>query len=528
MINLQDITYIHFNRDVLFSDISFTINQHDKISLVGNNGIGKSTLLRILAGDLLPETGQLILGALPYYVPQHFGQFDGDTVAKALCIADKIQALEAILRGETTEDNFNRLDEDWTIEERTKEALDFWLLNGIDLHQKMETLSGGQKTRVFLAGIRIHQPKIVLLDEPSNHLDAQSRALVYNYIETTRDTLIVVSHDRILLNKINKVFELTKRGMVVYGGNYDFYAVQKQRELEAVSHDVASKEKALRKVKAVERASMERQQKLDARGKKKQEKAGISTIMMKTLKNKAEKSTSKIKGVHTDKRETISQELRVLREELPELAAMKIDFKHSDLHYGKVLIRATAINFAYASQELWKLPLSFLVNSGERWAIRGVNASGKSTLIKLILGTLIPTTGVLTKSLIHTIYIDQDYSLIRAELSVYEQAQLFNTGLWPEHQVNMRLNRFLFAAEDWGKSCAVLSGGEKMRLLLCAITLSGKSPDLIVLDEPTNNLDIQNLEILTQAIEDYRGTLIVVSHDSFFLNQLQIEHFIDL
>ncbi len=528
MIILQDITYIHSNKEVLFTNLNFNINQHDKMSLVGNNGSGKSTLLRILAGDLLPATGQLIGRVLPYYVPQHFGQFDEDTVAKALRIGDKIQALGAILSGETTEENFNRLDDDWTIEERSREALDFWCLSDIDLHQKMKTLSGGQKTRVFLAGIRIHQPEMVLLDEPSNHLDIQSRSLLYDYIETTRDTLIVVSHDRVLLNKIDTVFELSKKGLVVYGGNYDFYAAQKQQQKEVLHHDIQSKQKALRKAKTVEKESIERQQKLDARGKKKQEKAGIATIMMKTLKNKAEKSTSKIKGVHSEKRDAISQELRVLKEELPDLAAMKIDFDHSDLHSGKIVIRAEAVNFGYASQELWKVPLSFMVKSGERWAIQGANASGKSTLIKMILGTLMPTTGVLVQTPIHALYIDQDYSLIQTELSVYEQALVFNTGLWPEHDVKMRLNRFLFTAQDWNKSCNALSGGEKMRLLLCAITLSKQSPDLIVLDEPTNNLDIQNLEILMQAIQDYRGTLIVVSHDRFFLNQLRMEHFIAL
>lgn len=528
MIILQDITYIHSDKNVLFSAISFNIHPGDKVSLVGNNGSGKSTLLQILAGHLQPTKGSLIARSQPYYVPQHFGQFNADSVAKALCIDRKLAALEAILDGSATEENLNQLDGDWTVEERAKEALSHWQLEDIDLHQKMQTLSGGQKTRVFLAGIRIHQPEIVLLDEPSNHLDLQSRALLYNYIEMTRDTLIVVSHDRVLLNKIDKVCELSSKGIAIYGGNYDFYIAQKQLQSNALIHDVNNKEKALRKAKAVERETLERQQKLDARGKKKQEKAGISTIMMNTLRNKAEKTASKLKGVHADKGGAIVDELRALRRELPDLAAMKIDFDHSNLHRGKVMIAAEAVNFEYEAGQLWQTALTFEVRSGERWAIKGANGSGKTTLIKMMLGALIPTSGSLFRAAVQTIYIDQDYSLISNGLTVFEQAQIFNEGLWPEHEVKMRLNRFLFGSEDWGKACSALSGGEKMRLMLCSLTLSTRPPDIIVLDEPTNNLDIQNLEILTQAIHDYAGTLMVVSHDVSFLQQIEVAHWIDL
>ncbi len=528
MIILQDITYIHSDKSTLFTAISFNIHPGDKLSLVGNNGAGKSTLLQILAGIVPPSKGSLITRSTPYYVPQHFGQFNEDSVAKALGIDCKLAALQAILNGEATDENLGRLDDDWTIEERALEALSHWQLEDVDLYQKMQTLSGGQKTRVFLAGIRVHQPEIVLLDEPSNHLDLTSRAILYGYIETTRDTLIVVSHDRVLLNKIHKVCELSAKGVAMYGGNYDFYVAQKQVQSHALSQDINNKEKALRKAKVVERETLERQQKLDARGKKKQEKAGISTIMMNTLRNKAEKTASKLKGVHTNKGDAIVDELRVLRKEVPDLAAMKIDFDDSDLHRGKVMITAEAVNFEYEAGQLWQSALTFEVRSGERWAIKGANGSGKTTLIKMILGACVPASGNLFCAAVHTIYIDQDYSLINNSLTVFEQAQIFNQGLWPEHEVKMRLNRFLFGSEDWNKSCSALSGGEKMRLMLCSLTLSIRPPDMIVLDEPTNNLDIQNLEILTRAIGDYKGTLLVVSHDDSFLQEIGVAHYIAL
>ncbi|WP_423146149.1 ATP-binding cassette domain-containing protein [Rubrolithibacter danxiaensis] len=443
-------------------------------------------------------------------------------------IEDKLHALKDILDGHATENNFNTLDDDWTIEERCIEALNYWLLTDLDLSQKMGTLSGGQKTRVFLAGISIHEPELVLLDEPSNHLDAAGRGLLYNFIRSTPDTLIIVSHDRKLLNLLDKVYELSANGITVYGGNYDFYSQQKQIEKNAIDQDLKSKEKSLRKAREKERETLERQQKLDSRGKKKQEKAGVARIMINTLRNNAENSTSKIKGAHAEKISGISQELQNLRKEMPGIDKIKFGFDNSVLHKGKILFTATSINFSYYNKPLWNENLTFQIISGERIALMGLNGSGKTTLIKIILKKLEPKSGTVYRADIRAAYIDQDYSLIDNQLRVYEQAQLFNVSALQEHEIKIRLNRFLFTKEDWEKKCSALSGGEKMRLVLCCLTINKQSPDLLILDEPTNNLDIQNIEILTAAINEYQGTLLVVSHDDYFLEQIHIERVIDL
>lgn len=528
MLTLQDITYVHPNKDLLFIDLDFIVNNHQKIALVGNNGTGKSTLLKILAGELQPSGGLVKADPKPYYVPQLFGQFNDHSVAEALRIDVKLNALREILEGRVTEENMELLNDDWTIEERCHEALAHWGLADLDLTQKMEALSGGQKTKVFLAGIDIHRPETVLLDEPSNHLDISGRKLLYDYITRTSNTLVIVSHDRTLLNLLNTVCELSKRGITTYGGNYDFYAEQKMIENDAMNQDVKSKEKALRKAKETAKESIERQQKLDARGKKKQEKAGVPTIMMNTLRNSAENSTSKMKGIHAEKVGNISQELSQLRKELPGIDKMKMDFDNSTLHTGKTLINARDINFGYDDELLWKLPLTFRVTSGERLVIKGANGSGKTTLIRMMLGELHPTSGTLDRATVKTIYIDQDYSLINNTLSVYEQAQQFNSGALQEHDIKIRLNHFLFTREYWDKSCRALSGGEKMRLMLCSLTISNQAPDIMILDEPTNNLDIQNIEILTNAINEYKGTLLIISHDEYFLKEVNVERVIEL
>jgi ATPase subunit of ABC transporter with duplicated ATPase domains len=408
----------------------------------------------------------------------------------------------------------------------------------------MATLSGGQKTRVFLAGIIVNRPEIVLLDEPSNHLDSVSRSLLYEYIKSTTHAIVVVSHDRTLLNLIDTVHELGSRGITVYGGNYDFYAAQKKIEAEALDQDLRSKEKLLRKAKETERESLQRQQKLDARGKKKQEKAGLPTISMNTFRNNAEKSTSRIKDVHAEKVENIFGELNKLRASLPDMDKMKMGFDHSAVHKGKVLITATDVNFGYDDHLLWKEGLSFQVRHGERIAIKGRNGSGKTTLIKMILGELRPRSGTVdsfaVKTLdsiavktidqvaIKTIYIDQDYSLIDDRVTVVEQVERFNSGILQDYEIKTRLNRFLFTKDWWDKPCGTLSGGEKMRLILCSLTVSDQAPDMIILDEPTNNLDMQNIEILTAAIRDYKGTLLVISHDEYFEKQIKVERSIHL
>lgn len=522
MFTLQNISYLHPDRDLLFSNISFTVNKNTKSALVGNNGAGKSTLLKIMANVLEPSEGTLITEHVPYYVPQVFGQFNHLTIAEALNIDVKLKALHEILGGNVTESLYDALNDDWSVEERCMEALEYWKLSGIDLFQKMETLSGGQKTKVFLAGIHIHRPDFILLDEPSNHLDMEGRNLLYEFVKGTTSALLVVSHDRILLNLLDTIYELDKRGITSYGGNYDFFCEQKRMEKENLAQDVLNKEKALKKAKEKERETQERQQKADARGKKKQEKAGVARIMMNTLRNGAENSTARLKGVHEEKIGGLSEELRTLRSSLPGIDKMQFGFGAPSLHNGKMLFRASNVNYGYGPVCLWKEPVNFEITSGDRVALLGSNGSGKTTLIRMLTGSLEPLEGLLSRVPTRTVYIDQDYSGIKSGITVYGQAQEANADSIPEHEVKTKLSQFLFTRNDWDKPCDALSGGERMRLLLCCLTITKNAPDVIILDEPTNNLDIQNIEILIKAVNQYKGTLLVVSHDASFLKEVNI------
>lgn len=519
MLVLQNISYTHPNKDLLFSGIHLSISAGEKIALIGNNGTGKSTLLKLIAGELLTSEGKIMCNTLPYYIPQVFGQYNHLTIAQALRIEEKLDALRQILEGNISAKYFEILNEDWTIEARCKEALQYWQLDGLDLAQPMGLLSGGQKTKVFLAGVFIHEPQLVLMDEPGNHLDTRALELLHQFIRSSKMTLLVVSHNRKLLNQFDTICELSANGTKIYGGNYDFYREQKAIEQEALNQDILSTEKALRKAKEKQRETVERQQKLDARGKGKQEKAGMARIMMNTLRNSAEKSTSKLKSVHKEKTDGLAKDLKGLRTSLPETDRMKLGFDDSLLHKGKKLVAANNINYTYNEKTIWGKGLNIEINSGDRLVIRGNNGSGKTTLIKLLLGILEPSSGEIYRAVSRYVYIDQDYSLINNNLRVYEQAQKFNDSGLEEHEIKTRLNRFLFGKHDWDKHCSALSGGERMRLMLCCLTIGSQPPDIIILDEPTNNLDIQNIEILTDAIKEYKGTLIMVSHDEIFVEE---------
>ena len=524
-ISIQQISYIHPDKEVLFSDLNFAISKGQKLGLVGNNGCGKSTLLQIIAGQLTPSSGVIVRPDDLYYIPQHFGQYDSLTIAQALQIDHKQKALHAILAGDASIENFSILNDDWNIEERSVVALDSWGLGQFPLSYPMNLLSGGEKTRVFLAGMDIHNPSVILMDEPTNHLDSSGRQRLYDWVEKWRSTLLVVSHDRTLLNLLPEICELEKHQISYYGGNYEFYKEQKTLMQEALQQRIEEKEKALRTARKVARETAERRDKQNVRGEKRNLKKGVPRIVLNGLQSKSEKSTAKLSGAHQEKTEKLTDERNQLRSSLSPTAALKTDFNSPGLHTGKILVTAKEINFGYHPDQpqLWRAPLSFQLKSGDRLRIEGGNGSGKTTLLKIITGQLQPLKGTLIQANFTYVYLNQEYSIINDRNSILEQAYAFNGRNLPEHEIKIILNRYLFPASEWDKSCRKLSGGEKMRLAFCCLMISNNMPDMFILDEPTNNLDIQSIEIITATIKNYAGTVIAISHDNYFIQEIGVE-----
>ena len=344
---IKDLSYIHTDKEILFSHLHLSINSGDKIALTGNNGCGKSTLMRILAGDLSPSSGTVLRPEHLYYVPQHFGQYDRQTIAQALGISHKLSALHAILSGDATEKHFNTLNDDWNVEERAQASLDSWGLDGITLSRPMEGLSGGEKTRIFLAGMELHNPTAILLDEPTNYLDADGRERLYNLIRRTSATVLVISHDRTLLNQLPAICELSSQGLTYYSGNYDFYKKQKTLQQNALTQQLEEKQKALRLARKVAREVEERKAKQNVRGEKASIKKGIPRILMGGLKNNAENSSSRLSSIHAEKAEKLQTEMAGIKSSLSQTDKLKTDFNASHLHTGKILVTARDVNFHY-------------------------------------------------------------------------------------------------------------------------------------------------------------------------------------
>lgn len=547
LISAQQLSYQLPSGQYLFQDVSFTLHKGYRAAIAGPNGAGKSTLLKIIAGQETASSGTIRATEPCYYVPQHFGHFNTLTVAEAAGTAQKLDALELILQGDTRPQLYDVLGDDWDIAARSEAAFEKWGLRALQPDQPLSTLSGGEKTRLFLAGIDIFEPSVVLLDEPTNHLDYHARKQLYEWMAGTSCTLLIVSHDRQLLRLCEPIWELQPNGIKTYGGNYDFYAAQKAVEADALQQRVAHQEKTLKEAKKQRQEAIERKQHADAQARKQAKTGGIPKILLNGRKNNAEVSTAKLKQVHNEKVEDLRAGWQELSAMTQIQRMMKGYFEQSTLHTGKVLVQANDVNFGWPAAQpelpapdhqpsneparltspennmLWKTPLTFTIRSGQRLAITGPNGSGKSTLLQLVLGKLAPSTGELYTADTRSLLLDQDYTLIDRAKTVLQQALAYNNNLLEVSMVKTVLVNFLFGPDTWDKSCAVLSGGEMLRLALCSMTLQDKAPDMILLDEPTNNLDLQNIKILTQIFREYKGTLLVISHDPNFVAEVGVD-----
>ena len=509
-----------YQQQTLFEDVSLSVTAGAKVSVVGNNGTGKSTLLKLVAGEFGASSGSIHCTSAPWYVPQQVG-VRGISVGRALGVDAKLEALHAICNGSGDSVHYDILADDWEVESRCRAALGSWGLPDVDLAASVDSLSGGEKTKLFLAGISVHRPAIVLLDEPTNHLDAAGRRQLYDFIADTRATVLVVSHDIALLNLMEATCELTPGGLRLYGGNYEFYKVCKETEHQALDRQVEAEETALRLARRKAQEVRERQEKRSRRGER--NKAELPRAMRKKAKDDGERTSMRLQGKHAEIVGENRRRLGELRLKQPAACALKLDFDDARLHDGKLLVSARGVNFGYGAEGLlWENPLDIEIRSGERIHLAGDNGSGKTTLLKLLTGELRPTIGEVQSAGFSHVCLDQEYSRVETPQSVLELAQEHNRLNLSDHEVKLRLHRALFSKEVWDKPCNVLSGGERMRLYLCCLMISDHVPDLFLLDEPTNNLDLQSLAILTATIRDYRGTLLVISHDAKFVEDIGV------
>lgn len=494
-----------FSGDVLFQNISLQVDERDRIALVGPNGAGKSTLLKLLVGEETPTSGEVNTKkdlTLSYLAQNSRFESDKTIYEEMLKVFEALRQDEKRLRqmemdmATVSGQDLTRLMMDYDLlAERFRQQGGFTyeaeikaILNGFKFDESMwqmtiAELSGGQNTRLALAKMLLEKPELLILDEPTNHLDIETIAWLENYLANYQGALIIVSHDRYFLDKVATVtLDLTPNGLDRYSGNYSRFMALKAEKLVAEEKQFDKQQKEIAKLedfvqKNIVRASTTKR----AQARRKQ----LEKI------ERLDKPTGGRKSAH-------------------------MTF-HAEKPSGNVVLRVEEAAIGYGDQVLSE-PINVDINKLDAIAVVGPNGIGKSTLIKSIIGQLPLLKGQLKYGAnVETGYYDQTQSHLTPSNTVLEELwQDFSTT--SEVDIRNRLGAFLFSGDDVKKSVSMLSGGEKARLLLAKLSMENNN--FLVLDEPTNHLDIDSKEVLENALIDFDGTLLFVSHDRYFINRL--------
>lgn len=483
---------------VLFSDLTFSLGP-GRYGLVGANGAGKSTLAQLLAGEREPTAGKVEATHAIVYLPQ-------------------MQERPQITVSEFLLDLWDSPLSDATV----------WgtLLQDLALEAKVPHLSGGEWTRVRIAKALAQECGLLILDEPTNNLDKKGRQYIVDFVRSYPGSLLLISHDRDLLSEVDTILELSSQGLTTYGGNFEFYERRRDEERMLLKEKV---ERARREKKKMERERHEKvvsQEKRMRLAERKAPKMGIPRILLGAMKRRAQETHGRIHQQEQERVEKARENFAQLHNQEKKESLLGLELPETYVPEGKMIFELESFNIRFPSSEnfLWPEPLSLCMRGPQRWALAGNNGAGKSSLIKALLGLsegTFETLGSLKKGNLVWAFLDQDYSLLQAELTVLEN--VLESSRYDLIETRNRLARFQFMGEQSLQKVATLSGGEKLKAALAKILLANPAPQFLVLDEPTNNLDIASLEILESALLDYQGALLVVSHDDVFLENIGIQ-----
>ncbi|KNE79314.1 MULTISPECIES: ABC-F family ATP-binding cassette domain-containing protein [Streptomyces] len=492
-----------------------------RTGIVGLNGSGKSTLLRLIAGELRPSGGTVRVTGETGYLPQNLTLDTALRADVALGIAVPRAALRAIEAGDPSEEHFTAVGDDWDIEERALATLDQLGLGHIGLDRTVGELSGGESVLLRLAALLLRRPGVLLLDEPTNNLDLRARRRLYEAVSSWRGVLIAVSHDRELLELVDRIGDLREGEVHWYGGGFSAYQEALTTEQEAARRSLRAAEADVRRQK---RELAEAREKLARRvryGRKMYENKREPKIVMNARKRAQQVSAAKHRGTHTarleDARERLDEAVDAVRDD----AEIRVDLPHTAVPPGRTVLTVREAELRYGA----RVP-EFTVRGPERIALTGRNGAGKTTLLRTIAGELEPVHGEV-RTEVPSRFLPQRLDLLDDGLSVAENVARHAPSA-TGNRIRARLARFLFRGSRADQPAGTLSGGERFRATLAALMLAEPAPQLLMLDEPTNNLDLSGVEQLTAALESYEGALIVAAHDLPFLRSLGITRWLHL
>ncbi len=489
-----------------------------RTGLVGSNGSGKSTLVRLLVGALLPDHGSVAAHGRLGHLPQDLTQRSDEWVDVHLGIDGVRRALAALEAGDASEAVYDAIGDRWDVEQRAEAQLARVGLPAGVIDRRLGELSGGEVVQLGLARLLLDGCDILVLDEPTNNLDRAARERLYDVVSGWAGALLVVSHDRDLLERMDRIAELHNGEVRWFGGGFSSYVAQRDAELAAAEQAVVSARQELRRRRterrAAERAIAQRRRVGDRSARA----GGLGRAEINFQRNRSERSAASARHVH-DARMSAARERLDAAESRVRDDQIRVDLPQTAVPGRREVLRTDAVLRN-------GLQVTLRLDGPERVAVVGANGSGKSTLLHTLAGTIAPRSGTVDVK-VPVRLLPQRLDILDDDLSVVENLRRFAPDAAPR-TVHAGLARFLIRAAAADRPVHSLSGGERFRATLAALLLADPAPQLLLLDEPTNSLDLASTTQLVSALTSYRGALLVASHDERFLADVGIERRIQL
>jgi ATPase subunit of ABC transporter with duplicated ATPase domains len=504
----------------LFTDLSFTVGG-GRTGLVAPNGAGKSTLLKLIAGEYRPTSGSVTVDGVLGYLPQTLPFVTDRSVADVLGVASVIDALNALNAGDTRDDVFTVIGEDWDVEERTRAQLDRLGLGHIALDRTLGSLSGGEVVSLGLAAQLLKRPDVLLLDEPTNNLDIDTRHKLYAALDGFAGCLLLVSHDRVLLDRMDRIAELHRGEILFYGGNFAVYEETVGHAQQLAADNVRNAEQQLKRERRQRQQARERAARRAGTAARNVKDAGLPKIIAGAMKRSAQESAGRSDDVHaarvSDAKARLDDAERALRDD----DAIVLDLPDTKVPLGRTLFAADGVAAKRGGRWLFD-GVDLVVRGPERIALTGPNGAGKSTLLRIIEGELPSEKGTIRRADARVAYLSQRLDLLAPDRTVAESLAVFAPNLAETRRMHL-LAQFLFRGNRIHLPVSALSGGERLRATLACVMFAEPAPQLLLLDEPTNNLDLVSAAQLESALNAYEGAFVAVSHDERFLGEIGVD-----